>query len=71
MGYAPSMKSQVFRKWTAAETEAEIARVTGADAILKKPVRGSAALAKRPQPTEIQYQKETSPGVTMSSGALH
>ena len=26
MGYAPSMKSQVFRKWTAAETEAEIAQ---------------------------------------------
>ena len=26
MGYAPSMESQVFRKWTAAETEAEIAQ---------------------------------------------
>ena len=26
MAYAPSMKSQVFRKWTAAETEAEMAQ---------------------------------------------
>ena len=26
MAYAPSMESQVFGKWTAAETEAEIAQ---------------------------------------------
>lgn len=29
MGYIPSMESQVFGKWTAAETEAEIARAVG------------------------------------------
>ena len=29
MGYAPSMESQVFGKWTSPETEAEIAQATG------------------------------------------
>lgn len=29
MGYAPSMASKVFGKWTTPETEAEIARATG------------------------------------------
>ncbi len=71
MGYAPSMKSQVFGKRTTAETEAEIAQATGADAILKSLCADLPPWPKRPQLPEIQYQNETSPGGHGHSGALH